>query len=220
MESAIFHACKQANIVSLHAIETGVSALRQRFDANPESVSDDDVYGMVETIERAAIPPLATIDAINNNTNIADRVVSYLWRNIVDKPTTFPPATHGHVKADISDFPATVAADWTTLANKPTTFPPSEHQHTKADITDFPATLPTTMSARIATVTYTGNGASTQTVTFNGDFVPLWVLVTATGSSSFMVRDGVCLTNPGVNTFTINSTFNSEGAIYGCLIMG
>lgn len=104
MESAIFHACKQANIVSLHAIETGVSALRQRFDANPESVTDADVFGMVETIERAAIPPLATIDAINNDTNIADRVVSYLWRNIVDKPTTFPPAEHAHVKADISDL--------------------------------------------------------------------------------------------------------------------
>ena len=135
MESAIFHACKQANIVSLHAIETGVSALRQRFDANPESVTDADVFGMVETIERAAIPPLATIDAINNDTNIADRVVSYLWRNIVDKPTTFPPAEHAH--------------KWSEVSYKPITYPPTAHQHVKADVSDFPATMPPTAHAHV-----------------------------------------------------------------------
>lgn len=41
LESAIYHACVNANIVSLHAIETGVSSLRQRFDVDPESVTED-----------------------------------------------------------------------------------------------------------------------------------------------------------------------------------
>ena len=147
MESAIYHACVNANVVSLHAIETGVSALRQRFDQNPESVTDDDVFGMVDTIERAAIPPLATIDAIDNDTSIIDRVVSYLWKNIVDKPSTFPPSAHPHVKADISDFPATMTPTAhghvkTDISDFPATMTPTAHQHVKADISDFPATIP------------------------------------------------------------------------------
>ena len=120
MESAIYHACVNANVVSLHAIETGVSALRQRFDQNPDSITDDDVFGMVDTIDRAKIPTISQISALNNETNIADRVVSFLWKNILDKPTTFPPAAHTH---------ADLIADWNTLANKPTTFPPAVHTH-------------------------------------------------------------------------------------------
>lgn len=156
LESAIYHACRNANVVSLQAIETGVSALRQRFDATPESVSDDDIFRMVETIERATIPALSHISAIDDDTNIADRVVSFLWKNIVGtpktfppsthqhpwsevtyKPSTFPPATHTHQAADITDMPATGAADWATLANKPTTFPPATHTHKRHYTLDF-----------------------------------------------------------------------------------
>ena len=138
MESAIYHACVNANVVSLHAIETGVSALRQRFDQNPDSVTDDDVFGMVDTIERAKIPTISQISALNNETNIADRVVSFLWKNILEKPTTFPPEAHTH---------ADLIADWNTLANKPTTFPPEAHTHADliADwntLANKPATFP------------------------------------------------------------------------------
>ena len=149
LESAIYHACVNANVVSLQAIETGVSALRQRFDAVPENVSDEEIFLMVDTIERATIPALSHISAIDNDSNIVDRVVSYLWRNIVDKPVTFPPSTHQHAWSDVTYKPATfppaththdayaltthshagLAADWESLANKPATFPPETHTH-------------------------------------------------------------------------------------------
>ena len=117
MESAIYHACVTANIVSLHAIETGVSSLRQRFDVDPASVSDAEVFGMVDTIERATIPKLTQISGLDNTTNIADRVVSFLWKNILEKPTTFPPSAHAH--------------PWNEISSKPTTFPPSAHTHSE-----------------------------------------------------------------------------------------
>ena len=146
MESAIYHACVNANVVSLHAIETGVSALRQRFDQNPDSVTDDDVFGIVDTIERAKIPTISQISALNNETNIADRVVSFLWKNILEKPTTFPPAAHAHAWAEIAYKPNTYppsAHEHTTgeISDFPTTMTPTAHQHTKAEISDFPTTM-------------------------------------------------------------------------------
>ena len=121
LESAIYHACVNANVVSLQAIETGVSALRQRFDAVPENVSDEEIFLMVDTIERATIPALSHISAIDNDSNIVDRVVSYLWRNIVDKPVTFPPSTHQHA--------------WSDVTYKPATFPADDHQHVRQYLT-------------------------------------------------------------------------------------
>ena len=156
MESAIYHACVNANVVSLHAIETGVSSLRQRFDQDADSVSDADIFSLVDTIERAKIPTISQISALNNDTNIADRVVSFLWKNILEKPsvfpsdwgmlankpTTFPPATHTHEAQ-------AVAVAWTDVTDKPATFPPVEHTHEAqavavawTDVTDKPATFP------------------------------------------------------------------------------
>jgi hypothetical protein len=67
---------------------------------------------------------------------------SIAWDNVSDKPTTFPPSSHTHVAADVTDFTAAVEAvsppaDWNTLANKPSTFPPSTHTHVAVDVTDF-----------------------------------------------------------------------------------
>jgi hypothetical protein len=67
---------------------------------------------------------------------------SIAWDNVTDKPTTFPPSSHTHVAADITDFTSAVEAvsppaDWNTLANKPSTFPPSSHGHVAADVSDF-----------------------------------------------------------------------------------
>jgi len=60
---------------------------------------------------------------------------SIAWDNVTEKPTTFPPSTHTHVAADITDFTAAVEAvsppaDWDTLSNKPSTFTPSLHGST------------------------------------------------------------------------------------------
>ena len=115
MESAIYRACVAANVVSLHAIETGVSSLRQRFDIAPDSVTDAEIFGMVETIERATIPSLTQIAELDNSANIADRVVSFLWKNILEKPATFP-------------------AKWDDVQNKPD-LAAVDHAHTAYALT-------------------------------------------------------------------------------------
>lgn len=82
---------------------------------------------------------------------------THAWGEITGKPSTFPPSAHKHVKADISDFPASMPASdvsdwakaaskpsygWSEITGKPSTFAPSAHKHVKADITDFPTSLP------------------------------------------------------------------------------
>jgi hypothetical protein len=57
------------------------------------------------------------------------------WTEVKDKPSTFTPSSHKHVKADITDFPATWA--WSAISGKPTTFTPSAHQHPLSDISDL-----------------------------------------------------------------------------------
>lgn len=137
LESAIYHACVNANVMSLHAIETGVSALRQRFDANPDDVLDAEIYTMLDTIGRAAIPSISHLSSIENVSNIAYRVVSFLWENIVDKPDTYPPSEHTHAALE-------TVADWSDITNKPATFPADPHAHDYASITSKPLMFPPT----------------------------------------------------------------------------
>ena len=163
LESAIYHACVNANIVSLHAIESGVSLLRQRFDADPVSVTEADIFGMVETIERATIPAIAQISVLDNSSNIADRVVSFLWKNIIDKPATVPPAGHGHAWSEVTYKPATFPPathqhPFEAITEKPNTYPPDAHAHAYASITDKPATFP---PAAHTHPEYEGGGATT-----------------------------------------------------------
>lgn len=68
----------------------------------------------------------------------------HLWADITNKPSTFAPSAHKHVKADISDFPASMPASdvsawakaaskpsygWSEITGKPSTFTPSGHTH-------------------------------------------------------------------------------------------
>lgn len=48
--------------------------------------------------------------------SVAAEGITVEWTDITNKPATFPPSAHTHVKADITDF---------------------AHTHTKSDITDF-----------------------------------------------------------------------------------
>ena len=200
MESAIYHACVNANVVSLHAIETGVSSLRQRFDLDADSVSDADIFSLVDTIERAKIPTISQISELNNDTNIADRVVSFLWKNILEKPsvfpsdwgmlankpTTFPPATHTHEAqavawSEVTDKPTTFppaehtheaqAVAWSEVTDKPTTFPPAEHTHAAAAVAWTDVTdKPATFTPHMAMISYVGNELDKRVVSFPGDF--------------------------------------------------
>ena len=85
------------------------------------------------------------------------------WDEVQNKPSTFPPSPHTHVKADITDFAHTHPltelqqsgattgqvpkwsgtqwqagnVDWNEVTNKPSTFPPEPHNHPRSDIVDF-----------------------------------------------------------------------------------
>jgi hypothetical protein len=68
------------------------------------------------------------------------------WTNVTDKPTNFPPSSHTHVAADVTDFAAAVAAvsppvDWNSLTGKPATFAPSAHTHPISDVTNLQTAL-------------------------------------------------------------------------------
>lgn len=81
---------------------------------------------------------------------LPDPVVT--WASITGKPSTFPPSTHNHTKAQITDFPTSMPASdvyaWAKAATKPSyTYTEvgaaaSSHTHTKANITDFPTSMP------------------------------------------------------------------------------
>ena len=81
--------------------------------------------------------PLRTAEAI-----AALGSASVTWASLPGKPSEFPPASHTHTAAEVSDFAAAVSAvsppaDWGTLTGKPATFPPDSHTHATSEITDF-----------------------------------------------------------------------------------
>lgn len=90
----------------------------------------DVAVGQIQTLETQM---QAAIDTLEDKVDHPAQ-----WSEIANKPSTFPPSAHTHLKADITDFPTTWA--WGALTGVPATFPPSAHTHTKSQITDFPTT--------------------------------------------------------------------------------
>ena len=211
MESAIYHACVTANIVSLHAIETGVSSLRQRFDIDPASVSDAEVYGMIDTIERATIPKLTQISELDNTTNIADRVVSFLWKNILEKPTTFPPSAHTHDAQAVA---------WADVSDKPTTFPPAEHTHEALSVAwdaidDKPTTFAPsehTHAAQCAQVSWVGNGTIPRNIS-----LPFEIVGGELSSTSMNDRKGRLFVNGKLRSYS-GTTYSAEFSVTGNIL--
>ena len=96
--------------------------------------------------------PLRTVEAIavwgggSGGSGLAS------WNSLVGKPTTFPPSSHSHTAAQISDFAAAVEAvsppaEWETLSGKPAEFPPAAHTHALAEITGLAGELATKQPA-------------------------------------------------------------------------
>ena len=90
--------------------------------------------------------PLRTAQAI------AELAPPPTWNSVTGKPTVFPPASHNHTAAHITDFASAVVAvsppvDWSSLTGKPATFAPSAHTHTASDITDFTSAVVTAAPA-------------------------------------------------------------------------
>ena len=83
--------------------------------------------------------------------------VSQEWADIQNKPTTFPPDTHTHLEAQITDLDKYTQSevngllntkaniihihDWAEIDNKPLTFAPTLHNHTISEITNLQSEL-------------------------------------------------------------------------------
>ena len=84
---------------------------------------------------------------IYDRPDLAPEAHTHVRADVSDFPATMPPEAHTHVRADVSDFPATmppeahshVRAD---VSDFPSAMPPEAHTHVKADVSDFPATMP------------------------------------------------------------------------------
>ena len=78
------------------------------------------------------------------------------YSSLTGKPSSFPPSSHTHTKAQITDFPVSLPASdvpawakaaskpaygWTEITGKPSTFTPAAHTHTKSQISDMPTKL-------------------------------------------------------------------------------
>jgi len=56
-------------------------------------------------LDANALVPVSRIPSLTRS-KISDFFSSPFWGNIPDKPSTFPPSAHTHVKSEITDFPA------------------------------------------------------------------------------------------------------------------
>jgi hypothetical protein len=113
-----------------------------------------------------------------------------------------PPNSHTHVKADVTDFPATM--------------PPDAHTHVTADVTDFPASLP----GRMAVVSWVGNGAASRIISVNTDFLPRYGLSEVVGQRMVnLCADGVSWSNISQAAITIDGTINTNGYTFRMFIL-
>jgi hypothetical protein len=93
--------------------------------------------------------PLRTAQAI------AELAPPPTWDSVTGKPTVFPPASHNHTAAHITDFAQAVVAvsppvDWSSLPGKPSVFPPSSHAHPTSEVTGLDQNLADLEAANLA----------------------------------------------------------------------
>ena len=126
LESALLYAQTSAGVTSLEELTTQVTALRAAFDADQDSVTDTQLNSMIATLQALEIPDPAQLSRLLTVANIGSDS-SYLavcsWATLLNKPATFPPATHQH--------------PWSEITYKPVKFPATAHTHP----TENPITL-------------------------------------------------------------------------------
>ena len=152
----------------------------------------------------------------------------------MEKPATYPPATHEHTFAAMTEKPDTYPSDWATLANIPalaaadhahTAYALTTHAHAYSALTDKPSLLLT------GVLTWTGDGAATRTLDLPCPFS--WGdLITSTKKFGRLLNTGafIDLAAGGINTtyftvgaftLTVNSvTMNTTGTVYNLAIVG
>ena len=97
---------RKATISDVEGYLKLVGALNKKYDSDIDSILDI-----------AAVPDLT-------RSKITDFFNSPFWDNIPDKPSTFPPDPHTHVREDITDF--FNAPFWDNIPDKPSPLPSDE----------------------------------------------------------------------------------------------
>ena len=109
------------------------------------------------------------------------------WNDVQNKPSTFPPSSHTHVKSDITDF---------------------AHTHVKADITDFAHTHPPSQ------ITPQGSGSGLDADTVDGQHASAFAPATHTHSASDITSGRLSAsrlpTSSTANRFLVVRTANSD----------
>ena len=149
LEDSLLSGKKAAGIAALADIDTLLAALRSRYNADPESVTDKSIWQMYARLNALKFPSVSNIWWAFNDLSMFDGVDTETigWSNITGKPAKFPPSAHNHDYASITDKPTTFPPDahthdYASITDKPTTFPPENHAHDYASITDKPTTFP------------------------------------------------------------------------------
>ena len=128
---------------------------------------------------------------------------SVAWENVLEKPSTFAPSAHSHVKTDISDFPSTMT--------------PSAHSHAFSEITDKPTAFP----AKIELIAYIGDGAASKVLALSGAFTPKAGVISNLNTANGLVCwNGVHFSNVSSSSLTIDNSMNNSGSNYRLILWG
>lgn len=103
---------------------------------------------------------------------------------IKNKPKTFPPSSHTHTVAQITNFPTTWA--WNSISGKPSSFTPSAHTHAIADVTGLQVALDAKATTAALTEGLAGKAPTshTHTVSQITDFPKTWAWASISGKPS------------------------------------
>ena len=150
LESALKYGQTSAGVSSLQDLWTRVHALRVDFDADPATVTDEEITAMIATLQAVEIPDPASLLRLfghTGTTSPGSYVAVSTWGTLLNKPVTFPPDEHQHNWSDISYKPYRYDPKvhrhpWEQIDNVPETFEPGTHAHTFADVTNKPTTYP------------------------------------------------------------------------------
>ena len=125
LEDSLLSGKKAAGIAALADIDTLLAALRSRYNADPESVTDKSIWQMYARLNALKFPSVSNIWWAFNDLSMFDGVDTETigWSNITGKPAKFPPSAHNH--------------DYASITDKPTTFPPATHAHDLLQIGDM-----------------------------------------------------------------------------------
>jgi hypothetical protein len=121
------------------------------------------------------------------------------WETLTGKPLAFPPSSHNHVKAEITDL----SLAWADITEKPLTFPPNSHTHTPDQIVGLSGLGGSSYIAL----------SSNQTLESNKKYLATVNNLVCSLPANPAIGDWVELTNGNFSSFRINHGNNSQSIL-------